>query len=79
MFGMQQKGSKTALKFEYELERDLKKKPAEVKRITAEIDKKIAHIRTFLREGTNQEAFMRITLLMHGYIAYKRVVEKIGK
>lgn len=79
MFGSQQKGSKATPKFEYELERELKKKPTEVKRIVAEIEKKIAHIRTFLREGTNQEAFMRITLLMHGYIAYKRVVEKVGK
>ena len=79
MFGQQGKGTKAAPKFEYELEREIKKKPADAKRIAGEIDKKVAHIKSHLRDGTDQESFMRITLLMHGYLAYKKVVEKIGK
>ncbi len=79
MFGIEKNGAKAPPKFEYELEKTLKKKPSEAKRIALEIDKKLAHIKTSLREGTDREGFMRITLLMHGYLAYKKVIEKFFK
>lgn len=79
MFELEKNGSKVPPKFEYELEKLLKKQPAEAKRIVGEIDKKLQHIKNSLREGTDRENFMRITLLMHGYLAYKKVIEKFLK
>lgn len=79
MFGMEKNGSKTPSKFEYELERKLKKSPSEVNRIGKEIDKKLLHFKSALREGTDKESFMCLSLLMHGYLAYKKVIERFSK
>ena len=73
MFGMEKK---KAL-FEFDLEKDLKKDPKKKAALLKEIEAKIQSLKTHLREGTAAENFDQYGILLHGYSALQKVVNRV--
>lgn len=73
MFGMEKK---KAL-FEFDLEIELKKDVAKKKALLAEVEKKIQDLKTQLREGTHAENFDQFGILLHGYAALQKVLNRL--
>lgn len=73
MFGMEKKQPE---RFEFDLEKDLKKSDKEKKRVLDQIDAQTNALKTTLREGTASENFDKCGVLLQAYGALKRVVER---
>ena len=73
MFGMEKK---KAL-FEFDLEKDLKKDPEKKAALLKEIETKTQELKTHLREGTAAKNFDQYGILLHGYSALQKVVNRI--
>ena len=73
MFGMEKK---KAL-FEFDLEKDLKKDPKKKAALLKEIEAKTQSLKTHLREGTAAENFDQYGILLHGYSALQKVVNRV--
>jgi len=63
--------------FEFDLEVDLKKDLTKRKALLAEVEKKLQKIKTELREGKNSAEFDQLGILLHGYSALQKVLNRI--
>jgi hypothetical protein len=73
MFGMEKK---KAL-FEFDLEIELKKDPKKKQALLQAVETKVQHLKTTLREGTKSEHFDQLGILLHGYAALQKVLNRI--
>lgn len=76
MYGMEKKPGQ---KFDFDLEKEIKEKPARGKEILAKIEKRVQDIKKKLREGQNEKDFDRFGILLHGYASLQKVLKKIAK
>ncbi len=74
MFGLE-KNDKPP-RFEFDLEKDLKKSSSEKKKVLDQIDAQTNALKTTLREGAASENFDKCGVLLQAYGALKRVVER---
>lgn len=77
MFGLDNKG----IDLSFELERDLKganraEKATELKVL---LNSRIEELKSLLRKGESKEDFEKTEILLHGYMAMQKVVEKAAK
>lgn len=75
MFGLEKKGKGL---FEFDLERDLKKDPTKIKALQKKVDENIHEIKAVLRQGTASEDFDNLGIMLHGYAALNRVLNRIA-
>lgn len=75
MFGLEKEKGKPQ-HFEFDLEKDLKVRPEEKKKVLGQIEAQTNQLKTTLREGTESENFDNCGVLLQGYSALKRVVER---
>lgn len=76
MFGLENKKPK---RFEFDLEKQLKKSHKEVKKILNLIDTQSNQLKSDLREGKASEHFDQCGLLLQAYAALERVVKRASK
>lgn len=75
MFGLEKKPKAP---FEFDLEKDLRTNPTKIRQIQKEVEEKIHEIKGFLRQGTGSEDFDSYGILLHGYAALQRVLNRIA-
>lgn len=73
MFGLESKEPK---RFEFDLEKQLKKSDSEKKKILGQIDKRSNELKSALREGKASENFDQCGVLLQAYAALERVVKR---
>ncbi|MGE0197135.1 MAG: EscE/YscE/SsaE family type III secretion system needle protein co-chaperone [Simkaniaceae bacterium] len=73
MFGLENKEPK---RFEFDLEKQLKKSDSETKKILGQIDKRSNELKSALREGKASENFDQCGVLLQAYAALERVVKR---
>ncbi len=76
MFGMEKKSNKP---FEFDLEIELRKDSKKKEKLLSEIDAKETQLKGALREGQASENFDQCGLLLQGYAAAKKVLEKASR
>lgn len=76
MYGLEKKPGE---KFAFDLEREIKEKPARGKEILKKVEERIHEIKKHLREGQNEKDFDRLGILLHGYAALQKVLRKVAK
>lgn len=74
MFGLE-KGKKPT-RFEFDLEKDLKKSDKEKRRVLDQVDAQRNHLKKTLREGTASENFDKCGVLLQAYEALERIVKR---
>jgi len=74
MYGLE-KDKKTP--FEFDLEQELRKDPAQGKAKLQMIEERIQEIKNLLREGSASEEFDKLGVLLQGYTAAKKIINKI--
>ena len=77
MFGLE-KGKGKAL-MEFDLEKELREDPEKAKKALAEVEAKISEIKKELREGSKEKGFDELGVLLHGYTALQRVLNRVVK
>ncbi|NDD58768.1 MAG: needle chaperone SctE [Chlamydiae bacterium] len=75
MYGLEKK--QKAL-FEFDLEKDLKQDPSKKQKLVKEVEEKIHEIKNIIRQGASTEDFNNYGVLLHGYAALQKVVNKIS-
>lgn len=75
MFGMEKQPKAP---FEFALEEELKSTPAKKKALLEEADACTQEIKSILRNGADTKDFDDYGILLHGYSALQKVVNKIG-
>jgi hypothetical protein len=75
MFGMEKQPKAP---FEFALEEELKAKPGMKKTLLEEVDTCTQEIKSILRNGANTEDFDDYGILLHGYSALQKVLNKIA-
>ena len=65
-------------KFEFDLERDLKKDPNKAREILKSVESKIQEIKGMLREGSKGPDFDSLGTLLHAYTALQKVLNKLA-
>jgi hypothetical protein len=76
MYGLEKEQKKA--KFEFDLERDLKKDPSKVREILKSVETKIQEIKGLLREGSKGPDFDNLGTLLHAYTALQKVLNKLA-
>jgi len=76
MYGLEKKGDK---KFAFDLEKEIKEKPARAKQILEMAESRILEIKKSLREGANEKDFDKLGTLLNGYAALQKVLKKLTK
>ena len=76
MYGLEKKRVE---KFEFDLEKEIKQKPAHGKKILDKVHNNINDIKKQLREGQNEKSFEKLGILLHGYAALQKVLKKATK
>jgi hypothetical protein len=76
MFGLEKETTK---RFAFDLEKELKEKPARGKEILENVEQKIHEIKKMLREGANEKDFNQLGILLHGYASLQKVLKKATK
>jgi hypothetical protein len=66
-------------KFSFDLEKEIKTKPARKKEILEHAETMIHDLKKQLREGTNEKDFDKLGTLLHGYSALQKVLKKAAK
>lgn len=74
MFGLEKKPKAP---FEFALEEELKSDPKKKKDLSAEVETCIQDIKSTLRTGTDTQYFDEYGVLLHGYTALQKVLNKI--
>ena len=64
--------------FEFDLEKDLKKDPSKVKELLKNAEAKIHEIKTQLREGSKGAELDNLGVLLHGYTALQKVLNRLS-
>ena len=75
MFGLEKKKNKP---FEFDLEKELKKSKKRENEISSICDTKTQQLKNTLREGTATEIFDQCGILIQGYEALKKVVQRVA-
>jgi len=75
MYGLEKKPK--AL-FEMDLEKDLKKNPTKIQSLLKSTEHKIQEIKTQLREGSKGADFDNLGVLLHGYTALQKILNKLA-
>ena len=75
MYGLEKKPIKT---FEFDLEKDLKKDPSKVKELLKTTEAKIHEIKSQLREGKKGPDLDNLGVLLHGYTALQKVLNRLS-
>lgn len=73
MYGLEKKSSE---KFAFDLEKQIKE-GTQKKKVLENIEKRIHEMKKHLREGASEKEFDTFELLLQGYSALKRVIQKI--
>ena len=73
MFGMEKKSPL----FEFDLEASLKKDPGKKAALLKEVEEKVQELKTLLREGTASEEFDQYGVLLHGYAALQKILNRL--
>lgn len=74
MFGMEKK---KAL-FEFDLESELKKDPKRKQVLLKDVEEKIQSLKQLLRDGTGMEHFDHYGVLLQGYTALQKILNRIS-
>lgn len=74
MFGLEKK--EKAL-FQFDLEKELKENPTKKQQIVKTVETRIQEIKNQLRQGASSEEFDQYGVLLHGYAALQKVLNKI--
>ncbi len=75
MYGLEKKPLKT---FEFDLEKDLKKDPNKVQGLLKSTESKINEIKGQLREGRKGPDLDNLGVLLHGYTALQKVLNRLS-
>lgn len=75
MYGLEKK---TKAAFEFDLEKDLKSDPSKTRQILKMVDERVQEIKGLLRKGAESKDFDNYGVLLHGYTALQRVLNRIG-
>ena len=76
MYGLEKKEHE---RFLFDLEKEIKEKPAKAKDILEKAEKRIHDIKKILREGANEKEFDKLGVLLNGYVALQNVIKKAAK
>jgi hypothetical protein len=76
MFGLEKKP--TNAPFEFDIEKDMKGDPDKKKKTLKIIEEKVVEIKGLLRQGAGSADFDNLGVLLHGYAALQRVLNRIG-
>lgn len=80
MFGLESDNGGKNKQFEFDLEKDLKTDPNYKKKLSKDIESKILELKNLLRKGLeSDEEFEQHGILLRGYAALQKVVNRIGK
>lgn len=74
MYGLEKKSK---MVFEFDLEKDLKKDPTKVRELLKSTESKINEIKTQLRQGSKGAELDNLGVLLHGYTALQKVLNKL--
>lgn len=75
MYGLEKKPQAM---FEFDLEKDLKKDPTKVRELLKKAEAKIQEIKQQLREGTKGPELDQLGVLLHGYTALQKVLNRLA-
>lgn len=75
MYGLEKKPRHV---FEFDLEKDLKKDPNKVRELLKTTETKIQEIKTQLREGAKGPELDQLGVLLHGYTALQKVLNRLA-
>ena len=64
--------------FEFDLEKDLKKDPSKARELSKSAEGKIQEIKNQLREGIKGPDLDNLGVLLHGYTALQKVLNRIA-
>lgn len=76
MFGFEKKKPKT---FSFDLEEEMNKDSQKGKKYLDIAEKRIEEIKSNLRSGHGEEEFDNLGVLLHGYTALRKVLNKVAK
>ncbi|MBS3904022.1 MAG: DUF5398 family protein [Simkania sp.] len=77
MFGLEK--NKTSPLFEFDLEKELKQDAGKTQKLLQRIESKIQELKNVLRQGANSKEFDDSGILLHGYAALQRVLNRISR
>jgi hypothetical protein len=76
MYGLEKEKKE---RFAFDLEKELKAKPARKKELLEHAETTIHNLKKKLREGANEKEFDRLGVLLQGYTALQKVLKKAAK
>ncbi len=76
MFGLEKKRKPP---FEFDLEKDLRHNKKKCKEVLVTIEQRMEDLKKELREGSESENFEQLGILLHGYTALHKVIDKLSK
>ena len=76
MFGLEKKGEAP---FEFDLETEFRENPAKLKQKIKQVEERIQEIKNLLRQGSSSADFDKLGVLLHGYAALQKVLNRINK
>lgn len=76
MFGFEKEKPKS---FSFDLEEEIKEDPQKGKKYLDIAEKRIEEIKSTLRSGQGEEEFDKLGVLLHGYTALRKVLNKVAK
>lgn len=62
---------------QFDLEVDLKSDPVKAKKLLKDVESKIFELKNLLRQGAETEDFDDYGVLLHGYAALQRILNKV--
>lgn len=75
MYGLEKKPKHV---FEFDLEKDLKKDPSKARELLRTTEAKIYEIKTQLRDGAKGPELDQLGVLLHGYTALQKVLNRLA-
>jgi hypothetical protein len=74
MYGLEKKQPPA---FEFLLEEEIRKDPTRSKELLKKAEERILEIKNLLRQGTASEDFDNLGVLLHGYAALQKILNKL--
>lgn len=78
MYGLE-KDNKNKKPFEFDLEIELKGDPAKSKQLIKTTEERILELKNLLRQGASSADFDKLGVLLHGYSAFLKVINKFTR
>ncbi|MES2345632.1 MAG: DUF5398 family protein [Chlamydiota bacterium] len=76
MFGLEKKPK---ARFEFDLEKDLKNDPHKLAELIKTVEGKVNDVKQVLRQGGTSSSFDQFGILLHGYAALQRVLNRMNR